>query len=117
MKRNLNDHPSEHGILPFIFYPTVDDQGDVSVVTIDENDVVHRKTIVIVAFADYSHQDAEWMDDELIGKHPLIPTVDWSLEEPHIFDDEKSALKWIRNWWKNAKLSDYDYFANPSKVD
>lgn len=104
---NLNDHPSKHNILPFIFQPV--DENLISDETIDENGKRSSKTVVLIAYFDCLVYDAAWMDDERIGKQALVPDVDFVISHRE-FNSEREAIDFVRSWWVSAKCGDYEYF-------
>jgi hypothetical protein len=65
---------------------------------------------VLIAIFDCAHQDFGWAHDEVIGSHPLVPGVDLCIEDEHIFETEREAIAFVRNWWISAKMSDYEFF-------
>lgn len=104
IKYDLMDHPSKHGVLPFIFYPSKNDIGENYT-----GNGVGIVTIVKIAITDTRVYDANWMDDKRIGNHPLVPDIDLTLAEK-VFGSEQEAIDWVREWWMTAKLGDYDFF-------
>lgn len=100
---DLLDHPSLHGVLPFIFQPC-----KVNPETLIEERI--GKTIVKIALFDCTFYNSSWMSDELIGDSALVPDVDLCMEEPRVFNTEQEAIAFVRDWWMNAKCGDYEFF-------
>ena len=107
-KENLNRHPSEFGVLPFIHYPSNDENTEASILPPD------GKIVVTIALHDAMPVNMSWADDSVIGKFPYVPGIDILVDEPEkcqfMFNSEIEAVRFVRNWWATAKCEDYKHF-------
>ena len=79
-------HPSEKGILPFLFRKECIGGED--------------KWFVKIASIDYMFYDSHWMHDKYLGDSCMVPDVDYCVDEIREFVSEETAIAFIRNWWR-----------------
>jgi hypothetical protein len=90
-------------LYPFLFKPTekVMKNGII-------DDEPTGKVIVKIALWDMKFYNAEWMHDPQVGKLPLVPDVDLTIEM-QTFDSEEDAMKFIMEWWIKQHLEHFGY--------
>ena len=81
-------------LMPFIFAKLKKDHNGVGSPV--------QSWIVKIAHADFVHYDAEWMDDENLGKDTWVPDVDICIEH-HEFCTFDKARNFVKQWWKEQE--------------
>lgn len=62
---------------------------------------VIKDWVVKIAEHDLKIEDLSRIDDPELGKYCLVPSLDITIEDDHIFATFEEARNFVKEWWKN----------------